>query len=380
MRTGAVLLAAGRSERMGENKLLLDVMGRSVLKRSFDALCGCGEIDELAVVASEETRAACEALLPGTDKPCKLAMGGDRRQDSVLAGLRAIKDCDIAVIHDGARPFVTDEIIASSIRSALQYGSGVAAVPVTDTIKFAPGGTVENTLDRTALYRMQTPQTFALKDILSAYETHIGEDVTDDAALFSASGFSVHLVPGSEDNIKLTLPEDVSRARAIAAVREGASFRVGIGEDYHRLVPERKLILGGVGIPFEKGLLGHSDADVLAHAVMDALLGAAALGDIGVHFPDSDPAYLGADSMSLMRRVAAMLEGAGYRVVNVDATILAQRPKLMPHAKRMRENIAAALGIRTSAVGIKATTTEGLGEIGEGLGMAARAAVLIAPR
>lgn len=377
MRTGAILLAAGRGERMGENKMLFDILGRTVLERAFGALSSCPAIDCLVLVASEETLAACETLASGSDKPASVVLGGERRQDSVLFGLRALLGCDIAVIHDGARPFVTREILAESVRSAKAHGSGVAAVTVTDTIKFAPGGIVQSTVDRTGLFRMQTPQTFRLKEILSAYEAHIGEDVTDDAALFSAAGHEVRLVLGSEDNIKLTLPEDLRRARAIAAGQEGLRERVGFGEDYHRLEEGRRLILGGVDIPFEKGLLGHSDADVLTHAVMDALLGAAALGDIGNHFPDTDEAYRGADSIALLEKVAALIEQAGFWVSNIDATVVAQRPKLAPHIDRMRENIAAALGIEKSAVGIKATTTEGLGEIGRGLGMAARAVALI---
>ncbi|MGI6151832.1 MAG: 2-C-methyl-D-erythritol 2,4-cyclodiphosphate synthase [Christensenellales bacterium] len=377
MRTGAILLAAGRSERMGENKMLFRVLGKTVLERSFEALVCCPAVDRLVLVASEETLSACQALATGADKPAKVILGGVRRQDSVLFGLRAIADCDIALIHDGARPFVTQAMLMESIRSAGEFGSGVAAIPVTDTIKFAPDGIVESTVDRTGLYRMQTPQTFRLKEILSAYEAHIGEDVTDDAALFSAAGHEVRLIPGSEDNIKLTLPEDLHRAQAIAAGREGGYTRVGFGEDYHQLVEGRKLVLGGVEIPFEKGLLGHSDADVITHAVMDALLGAAALGDIGTHFPDTDEACRGADSIALLKRVAELVEQAGFRVANIDATVIAQKPKLAPHIDRMRQNIAVALGIPKCAVAVKATTTEGMGEIGKGQGMAARAVALL---
>jgi len=377
MSAGAILLAAGRSERMGDNKMLFDILGRTVLERSFEALSSCPEIDEIVLVASEETLSACESLAARSDKPARVVLGGARRQDSVLNGLRAIRNCDIAVIHDGARPFVTWEMLVDSIRSAEKHGSGVAAVPVTDTVKYAPGGVVQRTIDRTDLYRMQTPQTFRLQEILAAYEAHIGEDVTDDAALFSAAGHEVRLIAGSEENIKLTLPEDLQRARAIAAGREGGRTRVGCGEDYHILSEGRRLVLGGVDIPFEKGLLGHSDADVLTHAVMDALLGAAALGDIGAHFPDTDEAYAGANSIELLKRVRALIEQAGFRVCNVDATILAQRPKLSPHIWRMRENIAAALRIPPASVGVKATTTEGMGEIGRGEGMAARAVALL---
>lgn len=377
MKTGAILLAAGRSERMGENKMLFDILGRTVLERSFEALVFCPKIEKIVLVASEETLPACEALASGADKPVKVVPGGVRRQDSVLNGLRELLDCDIALIHDGARPFVTREMLEESIRSAAQFGSGVAAVPVTDTIKFAPGGIAQKTIDRTDLFRMQTPQTFRLKEILAAYESRNGEDVTDDAAIYAAAGHEVRLIAGSEENIKLTLPEDVQRARAIAAIREGGRTRIGFGEDYHQLTEGRKLILGGVEIPFEKGLLGHSDADVLTHAVMDALLGALALGDIGMHFPDTDEAYRGANSIALLRHVAKLVNDAGYRVSNVDATILAQRPRLAPHMDRMRQNIAEAIGIPVKDVAVKATTTEGMGEIGEGQGMAARAVALL---
>ncbi len=376
MKAGAVLLAAGKSERMGENKMLLPLCGRTVLERSFLTLASCKDIERIVFVASQETRAACEALAAGSATPCAVVMGGEERQDSVLNGLRVLGRAEIAVIHDGARCLATKELIEASIESAGRFGSGVAAVPATDTIKRAgEDRVVTETLDRRVLWQMQTPQTFRYADILEAYESAAmrGVCATDDAALLEAGGREVRLVLGSRDNLKITTPEDVELARALLAKREGGlPMRTGCGYDVHQLAAGRKLVLGGVEIPYEKGLLGHSDADVLTHAVMDALLGAAALGDIGQLFPDTDPAYEGANSLELLAQVAALLKEKGFAVGNVDATVAAERPKLLPYEPAMRQNLARVLGILPERVSVKATTTEGLGIVGEGRGMAAQ--------
>jgi len=371
--TAAVIVAAGRSERMGANKMLLEIGGKPVLWHTFCTFERCAAIDEMVLVASEETEELCRRLAGKTDKPCHVVLGGERRQDSVKNGLAVIPHADIVAIQDGARPFTTERMIVDSIESAKQYGSGVVAIPMSDTVKRAEGGIIKETIDRRQLIRMQTPQTFDYKLICMAYE-RMGTDVTDDASLLEAMGMEVYTVMGSENNIKLTNAEDVKRAEAILGV---CPVRIGMGEDHHLLVEGRKLILGGVEIPYEKGLLGHSDADVLVHAVTDALLGAAALGDIGQHFPDSDPAYKGADSLVLLARAAALLREKGYEIVNTDATVTAQRPKLMPHIPVMREKLAAAMGVAASAVSVKATTSEGMDAVGRGEGMTARAIAMI---
>ena len=271
-----------------------------------------------------------------------------------------------------------------AIQAAAQHGAAAPAIPVKDTIKQAKGGNgktvpegcmVENTPDRSTLYAVQTPQCFDRAAYLAALD-ELDEAsarlVTDDCSLFELTGRPVELVQGDYANIKITTREDLPRAE-----NGGKKMRIGHGYDVHRLVEGRKLILGGVEVPYEKGLLGHSDADVLAHAVMDAVLGAAALGDIGQHFPDNDPEYAGADSLKLACRVAQILKEHGWRIENIDATLLCQRPKLAPHIPAMRANLAAAFGLPVEAVSVKATTEEHLGFTGEGLGIAAHAVALI---
>ena len=379
---GAILLAAGHALRMGCNKMLLPLFGKTVLERSFEALCSCGQITSLVLVASGETMAACEALAAGACKPCRVVRGGEERQDSVLRGLRALADENVeyAVIHDGARCLVTREVIERTLESARRTGSGVAAVPAKDTVKRADGPRVLETLRRSELQLMQTPQTFRFAGILRAYEAaqKSGLRGTDDASLLEALGEPVYLTQGDYENIKLTTEEDVTAARAILSRREGKqALRIGFGEDVHQLVEGRRLVLGGVEIPHEKGLLGHSDADVLTHALMDALLGALALGDIGRLFPDSDPAYEGADSLLLLREVMKRVTEAGYELVNADCTVIAQAPRLAPYREEMRQKLAEALGVGMSCVGVKATTTEHLGFEGRKEGISARCTVLL---
>lgn len=263
---------------------------------------------------------------------------------------------------------VSPALVASCIESAVRTGSGIAAVPVSDTV-FRQAGDDLSVVPREGLWRMQTPQAFRLAAILDAYRVADGA-ATDDATLFLNAGHVPALVLGSEDNFKLTAPSDWARAERMLA-------RYGTGFDTHRLVEGRRLILGGVEIPFERGLLGHSDADVLAHAVTDALLGAAGLPDIGHLFPDSDPAYSGANSLLLLKTAVARIAERGLRVGQIDATIIAERPKMAPHIERMRQNLAAACGIGSDAVNVKATTTEGMNDEGRGLCISAQAVATV---
>lgn len=261
-------------------------------------------------------------------------------------------------------------------------------MPVKDTVKQALAGDgrivppdcmVQATPDRSTLYAVQTPQCFeraAYLEALASLDPEKARLVTDDCSLFELTGRPVQLTQGDYANIKITTREDLPRPEA----KGECKMRIGHGYDVHRLVEGRKLILGGVEVPFEKGLDGHSDADVLTHAVMDAVLGGAALGDIGRHFPDTDPAYAGADSLELARHVARILAQAGWKVANLDATLLCQRPKLAPYIPAMRENLAQALGLEVEAVSVKATTEEHLGFTGQGLGIAAHAVALLERR
>ena len=378
MSVWAVIVAGGSGTRMGMpvNKALAPLAGKTVLERSLEAFDGL--VDGAVVVYRAQDEDAVRAL----NLRARLVPGGETRQASVLSGLYALpQDAEIALIHDAARPFVRAETIRACIESAKKYGSGVAAVPVTDTIKRAgQDGVVRETLPREQLWAMQTPQAFRPQELRRAIETLTaqGEAATDDARAMEACGHSVRLVEGNSGNIKLTRPEDMELARLRLGESEGRAMqRVGHGYDAHRLVEGRKLVLCGVEIPYEKGLLGHSDADVALHALMDALLGAAALGDIGRHFPDTDPAYAGADSGRLLDHVVGLLRGKGYGVVNVDVTIICQRPKLKDYIEQMRENVAAHLGVDIDCVNVKATTTEKLGFEGEGLGISSHAVACI---
>lgn len=364
---------------MGFDKLSFDLGGETVLERSVRAFDECPEVDELVLVTGASGENA-ERAAARCKKPVQLVRGGATRAESARNGVAAAHGALVAV-HDAARPFVSGEVIAAVLKAAARCGAAAPAVPVKDTIKQAKGGSgktvpagcmVEDTPDRSTLYAVQTPQCFDRAAYLAALDEARARLVTDDCSLFELTGRPVELVQGDYANIKITTREDLPRAK-----NGGKKMRIGHGYDVHRLVEGRKLILGGVEVPYEKGLLGHSDADVLAHAVMDAVLGAAALGDIGQHFPDTAEEYAGADSLVLARRVAEIVAAQGWRIENIDATILCQRPKLAPYIPVMREKLAAAFGLPVEAVSVKATTEEHLGFTGEGLGIAAHAVALI---
>ena len=384
----AVIVAAGRGARMGlaRNKVLYPLCGVPVVARTVRAFEETGLFDGgIVVVTGEEDMAQMRSLLPGA----VIVPGGADRQESVRRGVEAGNPAaDIIAIHDGARPLVTREVIARTIDSARRFGSGVAAVALKDTVKRVDAqGCVVKTPPRDALRAVQTPQTFDAALIRAAHarfaEGKDGRRATDDAMLAEWMGHTVHLTQGDVENIKLTTPEDMLLAgqvlirRGEAQEREERTMRIGHGYDVHRLVEGRRLILCGVDIPHTLGLLGHSDADVAYHALMDALLGAAALGDIGRHFPDTDERYRGADSGRLLDHVVALLHERGYAVGNVDVTIIAQRPKLKDYIDAMRANVAAHLRVDIECVNVKATTTEKLGFEGEGLGISAHAVACI---
>ena len=385
----AVIVAAGRGTRMGmeRNKVLYPLCGEPVIVRTARAFTESGLFDGgVVIVASACDMEDMRAMLgQGGVSVRAVVAGGRDRQESVWRGIQACGPAaDIIAIHDGARPLVTREVIEATVESARRFGSGVAAVSLKDTVKRVDeSGLVVETPRREMLRAVQTPQTFDAKLIRAAHARYADgrERATDDATLMEWTGHAVHLTPGDPENIKLTTPEDMLLAGQVILRREGRkeapAMRIGHGYDVHRLVEGRKLILGGVEVPYERGLLGHSDADVALHALMDALLGAAALGDIGRHFPDTDPAYAGADSGRLLDHVVALLEEKGYRVGNADVTIICQRPKLKDYIEQMRENVAAHLGVDIDCVYVKATTTEKLGFEGEGLGISSHAVACI---
>ena len=384
MRTGnyAVVVAAGRGVRMGAavNKVLLPLCGEPVIRHAVRAFCEVDEIDGVVVVASADETEQMRAALCGLEKVCAIVPGGSTRQESVKNGLDALpKEARIALVHDGARPLISRELIARCIRQTEDCGSAVVCTPMTDTVKVEKDGCVVRTLDRSQLRAVQTPQCFFAGELKAAYEAAArdGVSVTDDASVMEHAGHSVHLLESSEVNFKLTTPEDLRRAEDIIGERKFMQRlpRTGFGYDVHKLVSGRRLILCGKEIPWEKGLDGHSDADVAVHALMDALLGAACLGDIGRLYPDNDPAFEGADSMKLLADVLRRVKDAGYAVVHADVTIVAQKPKLMPYMDEMRRNLEDAMA--GAQVNVKATTTERLGFEGRGEGISAQAVATI---
>ena len=384
MRTGnyAVVVAAGRGVRMGAavNKVLLPLCGEPVIRHAVRAFCEADEIDGVVVVASADETEQMRAALCGLKKVCAIVPGGSTRQESVKNGLDALpKEARIALVHDGARPLISRELIARCIRQTEDCGSAVVCTPVTDTVKVEKDGCVVRTLDRSQLRAVQTPQCFFAGELEAAYEAAARDSVsvTDDASVMEHAGHSVHLLESSEVNFKLTTPEDLRRAEDIIGERKFMQRlpRTGFGYDVHKLVSGRRLILCGKEIPWEKGLDGHSDADVAVHALMDALLGAACLGDIGRLYPDNDPAFEGADSMKLLADVLRRVKDAGYAVVHADVTIVAQKPKLMPYMDEMRRNLENAMP--GAQVNVKATTTERLGFEGRGEGISAQAVATI---
>ena len=362
--TVGILLCAGGSTRMGFDKLLTPIAGKTAIERSLDALIR-GGAERIIFTVSPATRAFVESLT--CPVPSQIVEGGETRAESVKHALDSIDSASIVAIHDAARCMVSPETVRESILSAEAFGSGVVAGKVTDTIvQLSESGVT--TLDRNQLIRMQTPQTFRFDRIKHAYDTGDLTVVTDDCALYIAAGYEPRFVytEGEAANQKLTTGADWQLALASYA-------RFGTGYDTHQLVEGRKLILGGVEIPFEKGLLGHSDADVLTHAIIDALLGAAGLGDIGRLFPDTDATYKNADSIGLLEEVVRRIEENRLRVSHVDATILCERPKIKPHAAAMQARLAEALHVSPEAVSIKATTTEGMNDEGRGLCISASA-------
>ncbi len=383
----AVVPAAGQGLRMGSPtaKQFLCLGGISLLGRVCATLERVPEIEAVVVAAppGQEELARQAVGLPAPAKLAAVVAGGAERQYSVAAGVAAARDLGAqwVVVHDAVRPLASAALFSRVLKEARLTGAAIAACASVDTVKESDGGqSVRRTLDRERLWLVQTPQAFRLNLLLAAQAQaqERGLVATDEAGLMEACGVEVRLVPGERGNMKITTPEDLGLAQAFLG--QGAPpVRVGQGVDVHRLVPGRPLILGGVRVPFELGLLGHSDADVLTHAVMDALLSAAGLGDIGRHFSDRDPAHAGADSLELLARVRDMLAAAGWRAAQVSVTLVAQAPRIAPHAPRMAANLARVLELPLAAVNVAATTSEGLGFAGRGEGMSALASATLVP-
>jgi len=377
----AIVVAAGRGERFGKpyNKVFHKIDGISILTRSLSALERANVFDGLVLVLSDQDDTAY-AELTAQEGACalvkKIVHGGAARQESVMNGLLALpENTDIVAIHDAARPYIAGNLIHALIEAAVEHGAALPGTPMTDTVKqMDREGYAVSTPDRSTLCAVQTPQVFDYHSIVKAHTLSMQENIpaTDDASLYERYIGRVKVIMMDEcrDNIKITVQQDVHSTFS-------AMPRIGQGYDAHRLVEGRDLILCGVNIPHEKGLLGHSDADVAVHALMDALLGAAALGDIGRHFPDSDPQYKGISSIKLLHHVMELLHRHQLLPVSVDVTIVAQRPKLKNYMAEMKSNLCTAMGLDEARVNVKATTTEGMGFEGEGLGISAQAVALL---
>lgn len=378
MKVGAAILAAGSGTRFGSDKMLATLGGVPLWQWSVKAFRSCPKIDAIVVVAGE-------ALLldhPVADHPVAdhlvadhfgdgtaVIPGGATRAESSAIGVRHLAEagCDVILIHDGARPFVTTAVIENVIQGIVGSGAAAAAVPAVDTVRLREGTSTVG-LDRSKLVAMQTPQGATADIFLKALSQSPEGTQTDEMGLLEAAGQTWAVAEGSRLNFKITSPEDMILARGMLE-RQTA---VGLGYDIHRFSddPSRPMYLGGVRFEEGPGLLGHSDADVVLHAAADALLGAAVLGDIGVHFPPGDPQWKDVRSTLLLERVATLVRDEGWRIEGLDIAVQAERPKIMPHAQEIRKAIAGCLGIDISRMSIKATTNEGLGSIGRGEGIA----------
>ena len=414
-RVVAIVAAGGRGARLGAEvpKQLLDLQGRSVLQRSIDALLDSGLVALVVVVLPPDLVAGASGGAHVRPEPGRVTVvaGGARRQDSVALGFDAVPDwADIVLVHDAARPFVSRDVIERAIRAAADHGAAIAAVRARDTVKRAAldegRAVIDATLPREQIFLAQTPQGFRRPVLADAVRLgRGGVEATDEASLAELAGHTVAIVEGDVLNMKITTEADLRLARALlaadtaaaggahapAAVDPGTApgvsrsgppspgVRIGLGYDLHRFVAGRPLLLGGVSIPHHQGLAGHSDADAVAHAVTDAVLGAASLGDIGQLFPDTDPRWSGADSLMMLREAVARVHAAGYRVGNVDVTVIAQAPKIGPHRAAIAARMADVLQIDPAAVSVKGKTNEGVDAVGRGEALAVHAVASLLP-
>lgn len=369
LKVSAIICSAGKGERAGfdKNKLLVPLYGAPALwhtLKKFDV----PEISQVIVTASardfKEIANLCKPF------SYKVVRGGKTRTDSVKNALREVTG-DIVLIHDGARPFVSRELILNTIDGVKKFGSAVCAVKLTDTAVCGQLGLITDRLDRDATFRIQTPQGFFTEDIRRAYELAGKKVYTDDSAVYCEFIAPARLIEGEESNKKLTFAEDFNAERP--ALNITAELKVGIGVDVHAFGDGKEVTLGGVKIPCDRGLVAHSDGDVLIHALMDALLSAGGLKDIGHYFPDTDDQFKDADSAELLKKVVNILKDKKLIPCGVSITVQAEKPKLSPHVDKMAERLSEILGVERNAVAISAGTCEGLGFVGEGLGICAYA-------
>jgi 2-C-methyl-D-erythritol 4-phosphate cytidylyltransferase / 2-C-methyl-D-erythritol 2,4-cyclodiphosphate synthase len=386
MQVTAIIAAGGRGTRLAADrpKQLLSVAGRTLLERSVALFATHPAVAEVIVAVPAELVSDPPACLRApAPVPIRVVAGGERRQDSVANAFAAARAAsDVIVIHDAARPFASADLVTRTVAAAAESGAALAAIASRDTVKLVEHAFVARTLPRETVYLAQTPQAFRREVLAAALASTV--DATDEAALAERAGHAVRIVEGEPGNIKITTADDLAIAEAIAR-RQGPqkparTGRAGTGYDLHRLVEGRPLVVGGVTVPFGRGPLGHSDGDVACHAITDAILGAASLGDIGQHFPDTDPAWKGASSLDLLSRAVALVAREGLEVGNVDVTVVLEAPKLKPHLDAMRAAIARAIGIHKGRVSVKGKTNEGVDAVGRGEAIAAHAIALVRAR
>lgn len=387
MHVSAIIAAGGRGARLGGDrpKQFLSLGGRPVLQRSVDAFVLSDPIADVVVALPRGLVDDAPDYLRGCAKPVEIVEGGERRQDSVANAFALVAGrADVVVVHDAARPLVSADLIRRTVEAAIECGAAIAALPATDTVKRGDASRIiVDTLPRGEIFLAQTPQAFrvgVLRDALALASR--SADATDEAALAEQAGHRVRLVDGDPRNLKITDADDLEMAeRLIGAparsLADVTTLRIGNGYDLHRLVAGRRLILGGVIIPFDKGLDGHSDSDAVCHAVTDAVLGGAAAGDIGRHFPDTDATWKDADSLALLGRAARIVAEAGFVVINVDVVVIAERPRLAPYVDAMRANLARVLGVGIDRVSVKGKTNEGVDSTGTGASIAVHAVALV---
>ena len=374
MRVAAILVAAGSGSRYGSDqpKQYTNVGGKPVVRWAAERL-----LPFVTLLQPVGDPALLGAALAGLEH-LPVVPGGITRQDSVRAGLEALAPLapDVVLVHDAARPFVPAHTVPALLAALGRVPGAIPAVPVADTLKRAQGGLIDATVPRQALFRAQTPQAFRFDALLALHREHASlAGLTDDASLLEHAGMAVELVPGAEDNIKLTFPEDLVRLERV--LTPAWQPRVGTGFDVHALTAGRPLVLCGVVVPYALGLAGHSDADVGIHALCDAIYGALAEGDIGRHFPPSEATWKDADSTRFLLHAAGRIAARGGRLSNADITLICEQPKITPHAAAMQERLSELLGVEPGRISVKATTTERLGFPGRGEGIAAQAVATV---
>jgi 2-C-methyl-D-erythritol 4-phosphate cytidylyltransferase/2-C-methyl-D-erythritol 2,4-cyclodiphosphate synthase len=385
MQVTAIIAAAGDGRRVASEvpKQFIEIGGVSLLQRSLNAFCRVDRVTQVVVVTRADAVDAVSRKISAPGRAVAVVPGGATRQESVAAAFdRVAPGAAYVMVHDAARPFVTPALIERTLDAAIESGAAIAALPARDTVKQAVADTgrhfIAQTLPREEIYLAQTPQAFR-RDILASAVAlgRSGAAATDESALAELAGTRIRLVEGDALNFKVTTEGDLAISRALAGAQDAAVMRAGTGYDLHRLVEGRPLLLAGVRIPGDRGALGHSDADIVCHVVTDAILGAAGAGDIGRHYPDTDAKWKDASSVDLLSQSVGHVRAAGFEIVNVDVTVILERPKIAPHVPEIERGLAAALGIDAARVSVKGKTNEGVDAVGRGEAIAAHAVALL---